>query len=238
MKFVSNFVFLALFAVTPVSVFAQSEEDFEEALEELDQALGEAVDELFGDEEDAPAPKRSASTAAASQGVTVVLFDGGSFAQTDSKTWKEFSKDNVAKFTFQEVTRKGNSIFIDDKSRDFQVELDVAQRKIRVSETGKKTFRDLYNISSVLKGPNGFLLSAVSFAGGWFQNTGGKNWAEKGSDGRVKFNFTETLRTKDSVYLHDASRKMNIQLDVGSLNIRVANGNETLKNLYKITGAK
>ena len=60
---------------------------------------------------------------------------------------------------------------------------------------------------------NGYSVGVVHFAGGTFEKRG-NGWVETGASGQVRFHFKEQQRDEWSVYLHDSSRNVNLQLDL------------------------
>ena len=61
---------------------------------------------------------------------------------------------------------------------------------------------------------NGQNVEVVQTAGGSFRKQPGGGWVEMDSSGRTAFNFQETGRDDWSVYLNDASRDVQLQLDL------------------------
>ncbi|WP_420413522.1 SH3 domain-containing protein [Roseibium sp.] len=57
-------------------------------------------------------------------------------------------------------------------------------------------------------------VASVSYPGGVFKQVGYREWHETGPRGRVRYTFIEKSRDQWSVYLHDASRNVSIQLDL------------------------
>lgn len=78
-------------------------------------------------------------------------------------------------------------------------------------------------------------VASAWFAGGRFARTGRGYWTEYGARGEPRFRFVETHRDEWSVYLHDRSRSMRIQIDVYRRMIRVGEGSRGWRDLYPIT---
>lgn len=57
-------------------------------------------------------------------------------------------------------------------------------------------------------------VATVQYPGGFFKQVGYREWHETGPRGRVHYKFIEKSRDQWSVYLHDASRNVSIQLDL------------------------
>src|SRR4051794_22631912 len=51
-----------------------------------------------------------------------------------------------------------------------------------------------------------------TFSAGSFENTSGKSWVEKDSNGDVVFSFRETLRNSEFIECYDSSRQLSIRL--------------------------
>ena len=90
---------------------------------------------------------------------------------------------------------------------------------------------------SVVQEVNGRTVDIVRFAGGSFEEQGGGNWVEKRADGSVAFRFREQARDDWSVYLHDASRNVYLQLDLHRRMVLYNAGSEPRRDLYPITDA-
>jgi len=77
--------------------------------------------------------------------VTLVYHKNGKFKQTGPTTWAEIG-NNGATFAFTEVRRDENTIYLEDKSRGVQIQLDHANKKIKYGGIGKDV-NDLYSIA-------------------------------------------------------------------------------------------
>lgn len=84
-------------------------------------------------------------------------------------------------------------------------------------------------------GANGFDVVVVNHDGGGFVHTGGKQWHEADNLGNTRFYFQEQARDEWSVYLHDASRNVSIQLDLYRKKVLYGVGNQPKTDLYNIT---
>jgi len=85
---------------------------------------------------------------------------------------------------------------------------------------------------------NGYSVSVVKFSNtGKFKRIGKGKWAEYGAQG-PRFRFTEKSRDEWSVYLHDASRNVNIQLDLHRKKVVYSVGNGARSDIYNIINAK
>ena len=82
---------------------------------------------------------------------------------------------------------------------------------------------------------NGYNLAEVDFATGSLKKTGDTQWSEYNSEGKVTFTFQEVTRDDWSVYLNDASRNMQLQLDVYRKMVGIGENNGDKRDLYPIT---
>ncbi len=242
--------------------------------------------------------------------VRTAVFKGGRFVQTGTTVWTEYDNSGRATFTFEETGRDDWSVYVNDGSRNVQIQIDIHRKMIRCGENNG-TKRDLYEIVSSSRkassytparilvdheqecfnrvqgkvaynragakswhpqnvrnlckattnpsrtincfengththgdwrktirdcqgggassqalsstgsawssGPvNGWNLSAAYHDRGRFEETGRGSgvWKEYGVRGGANFTFIEQQRDDWSVYLRDASRNINLQIDV------------------------
>ncbi|QFS98000.1 Membrane-bound lysozyme-inhibitor of c-type lysozyme [Labrenzia sp. THAF191b] len=90
---------------------------------------------------------------------------------------------------------------------------------------------------SAAPGVNGQNVGVVRHSGGSFTNIGNGQWQEADVYGTVNFHFQEFGRDDWSVYLHDASRNVTLQLDLHRRMILYEQGNGPRSDLYQITDA-
>ncbi len=166
----------------------------------------------------------------------------GGFIQTSSKGWIEIGKDGKTRWNFEEQGRDEWSVYLQDKSRDMNIQLDLYTKKVMLNT---KDRRPLYEISKTFVGPNGWTVKAVKFGHakergmlGSFVQTGEKTWVEQGKSGKSRYKFNENARDEWSVYLHDASREVNIQLDLYTGKVMYSEGKNPRKELYVIKTSK
>ena len=79
--------------------------------------------------------------------VTRADFGGGSFRQTDNGRWTEYDSNGAASFSFEETGRDEWSVYLDDRSRNVQIQLDLHRKWISYGQNGGGK-SDLYRISS------------------------------------------------------------------------------------------
>ena len=76
--------------------------------------------------------------------------------------------------------------------------------------------------------------SAVIHAKGVFRDKGNKQWQESSVNGKSRFNFVETSRSNNAVFLFDSSRNVKIELNVVEQMIYYSDTNNTRVALYPI----
>ena len=83
---------------------------------------------------------------------------------------------------------------------------------------------------------NGQNVNVVQYNQGTFRQVSHKQWVEQNRSGHRKFSFKETHRDAWSVYLHDQSRNVRLQLDMHRKMVGYSDGNNpTKRDLYRIT---
>lgn len=86
--------------------------------------------------------------------------------------------------------------------------------------------------------PNGKTTTVVQFSGGSFELNQRGEWQEFGNgSNNVRYTFRETHRDEWSVYGHDASRNMKIQLDMHRMMVSLEWPGHPMQDQYKITSA-
>lgn len=86
--------------------------------------------------------------------------------------------------------------------------------------------------------PNGQNVTGVTVENGGKFVQLADGWVELRSDGSTAFYFTEVDRDNWSVYLRDASRDVNLQIDLNTKWVKYASGRDEFTNLYRIIAAK
>lgn len=176
----------------------------------------------------------------------------GTFRQSGAKTWAE---DGVVgghnRFEFHERARDDWSVYLYDKSRDVNVQLDLHTREIYFS-VGKKKRAKLYTIRHSDRLPslaahNAKIVNAVEVGDangnvfGCFRQTSEDTWSEDGAHGeRDKFTFVEYKRDKWGIYLYDTDRDMWVHIDLHKRKVLYHYGTSQWQTLYEIlnTSAK
>ncbi|ANV85425.1 hypothetical protein AWQ21_14330 [Picosynechococcus sp. PCC 7003] len=83
-----------------------------------------------------------------SDNIRLARFANGYLQQTSSGIWTEFDTNGGVAFTFQETGRDNSSVYLNDPTRNLQLQIDVDRRMISFGmNNGPK--RDLYSITSV-----------------------------------------------------------------------------------------
>lgn len=165
----------------------------------------------------------------------------GGFIQNGNRSWIEVGKDGKKRWNFVETGRDEWSIYLQDKSRDMNIQLDLHTKKVMLNTNDR---RPLYNISRSFVGPNGWIVKSVKFGHsnggvlGSFDQTGEKTWVEKDNKGTSRYKFKENARDEWSVYLYDAARDVNIQLDLHTDKVMYSEGRKDRRPLYVIKTSK
>ncbi|MDX1569924.1 MAG: hypothetical protein R3200_05510 [Xanthomonadales bacterium] len=175
----------------------------------------------------------------------------GRFEQTANGAWAEFDANGRAGFTFRETGRDDWSVYLNDRSRNVQIQIDIHRKMIRYG-TNNGPKQDLYPITRSWRvgtgqgsstgalsqsGVNGRNVVRADHASGRFEMTGNGVWKELDANGRAGFTFQETGRDDWSVYLNDRSRNVQIQIDIHRKMIRYGTNNGPKQDLYRITSA-
>ncbi|MGJ8669468.1 MAG: mannan-binding lectin [Oceanococcus sp.] len=94
------------------------------------------------------------ATALTTEGVTgrnvvAVTFNGGRLEQAGSK-WQEYGDHGGPRFTFQETHRDDWSVYLLDRSRGVDLQIDIHRKKVLYGENGGQK-RDLYSITQAVR---------------------------------------------------------------------------------------
>jgi len=81
--------------------------------------------------------------------VRLVQFGGGTYAQAGDGSWTEFDSAGRAAFHFVETQRDEWSVYLNDPSRNVQIQLDLFRRKISYGTNGGQR-SDLYDITGAM----------------------------------------------------------------------------------------
>lgn len=176
-----------------------------------------------------------------------VRFNGGLFRETGRGHWTEYGADGRVKFTFRETGRDDWSVYLNDPSRNVQLQIDIHRNWIRLGDRGGPK-RDFYPITGAYRNEgrtrspaptprvvtNGSNVQQVFFAGGSFRKSGPQRWTEYNAQGRAVFDFTETGRDEWSVYLDDRSRNVQLQLDLYRNWVGYGQNGGAMSDLYQI----
>ncbi|WP_197460226.1 mannan-binding lectin [Sphingorhabdus sp. M41] len=180
--------------------------------------------------------------------VSEARFNGGLFRETGRGHWTEYGTDGRVKFTFNETGRDDWSVYLNDPSRNVQLQIDIHRKWIRLGDNGGPK-RDFYPIASAFRNEgrmrpprsapsaltDGRNVQQVFFSGGSFRQTGPGRWTEYNVQGRAMFEFAETGRDQWSVYLNDSSRNIQLQLDLHRKWVGYGQNGGAKSDLYQIT---
>jgi hypothetical protein len=162
------------------------------------------------------------------------------FIQTGPLAWKAVEPQSERVFQFVEIGRDDWSVYLHDSSRNVSIQIDLHRKKVRYSDA-TTPFRDQYDVLSAAS-VVGWLVGYAQFSlngellGGYLQ-TGSKTWNEVDSQGKTGFQFVETQRDDWSVYLHDSSRNVSIQIDLYRKKIRYSDSTTPWRDQYDLSSA-
>ncbi|MFT5131607.1 MAG: hypothetical protein ACI9SC_000066, partial [Gammaproteobacteria bacterium] len=190
----------------------------------------------------------------------------GTYRQVAQGKWDEIGKGGQA-FHFNEVNRDDWSVYLHDSSRNVRIQLDLHRKQVFYSDGNSAAPRPLYDILTatspkVASSPNkpkgqtpveapkkgdklkanGRTVTKAVFGRqgkkmGTYLQVAQAKWDEIGSGGQA-FHFNEVNRDDWSVYLHDSSRNVRIQLDLHRKQVFYSDGNSAApRPLYDILAA-
>jgi len=164
----------------------------------------------------------------------------GELCQTGDRTWREDNDANT--FTFTETGRDDASVSLRDSSRGVEIEINLDAGKIYYRDANT-SWRELYDVLSSSAKANGWLVRRVGYGQGGrslgeLHQTGDRTWREvQWSSSGTTFDFTETGRDDASVYLHDPSRDVELEIDLGAGKIYYRDAKTPWRELYDVHGA-
>lgn len=173
----------------------------------------------------------------------MVIFDangaGGAFLLTATPgQWVETGDDHgKVNFNFRETGRDDWSIYLRDASRNVDLQLDLHTKKVMFKDKSNPAYRQIATITGADARVHGWMVKSVEFAGqpGGSFTRSGKEWLERATgNATVRFRFAETGRDDWSVYLRDASRGVDLQLDLHTGNIYWSDAKTPRTVLYRI----
>lgn len=142
---------------------------------------------------------------------------------------------SVAKTTkqWEETHRDQWSVYL--KAGEERLQIDLHRRELiypnrRVSITEFQDKMNGYNAMGAISG------NSAGTRIGQFTEVASNVWKELSDEGNW-YHFRETHRDEWSVYLHDASRNVFIQIDLHRQKIRYRAGNEEYRDLYNVLSA-
>ena len=187
----------------------------------------------------------------------------GEFRQQGPGRWVEIDGSERQTYRFDEVRRDDWSVYLIDRSRNVDLQLDLHTRKVMIGEA-KGGRRELYQILAagtqgaqaqqgqqqqkqiqqpVLDaGVSGRNAGSVSVGQkgrktGEFREDGRKRWIETDGSGQQTYRFDEVQRDDWSVYLIDRSRNVDLQLDLHTRKVMIGEANGGRRELYQILAA-
>ncbi len=211
----------------------------------------------------APAPAAETT----GRNVTIVAFGQGGqrlgqFRQVAPRMWVEINSAGVVAFRFEEVQRDDWSVYLLDRSRGVNLQLDLHTRKVMYSDATQPRV-ELYGILAAGAGSvaqpaaaapanpppppaaeplNGRTVNWVGYGqlgsrevSGYLRRTGPREWKELDhGQTRVLFSFEEVQRDEWSVYLLDRSRGVNLQIDLHTMKVMYSDASSPRRELYQV----
>lgn len=178
--------------------------------------------------------------------VTRANHSGGSFRESGNGRWTEYNANGRATYRFTETGRDEWSVYLNAPSRNVQLQIDIHRKWITYGANGGSK-SDLYRITTASRkstpstppraATNGRNVQQVFVARGSFKKTGPREWTEYNAQRQAVFTFTETARDEWSVYLHDRSRNVQLQLDLYRKWVGYGQNGGGKSDLYRITSS-
>lgn len=165
--------------------------------------------------------------------VVVVRHSQGSFTSRGNGTWIEADAAGKPGFTFTESGRDDWSVYLKDATRNVDLQLDLHQKRVFYSD-GSSNKAPLYDITDYAE-LNGRTVNVARHSQGTFTSQGNGTWIEADTAGKPGYTFTESGRDDWSVYLKDASRNIDLQLDLHQKKVFYSDGSSNKAPLYDIT---
>jgi hypothetical protein len=165
--------------------------------------------------------------------VVVVRHSQGSFTSRGNGTWIEVDAAGKPGFTFTESGRDDWSVYLKDATRNVDLQLDLHQKRVFYSD-GSSNKAPLYDITDYAE-LNGRTVNVARHSQGTFTSQGNGTWIEADTAGKPGYTFTESGRDDWSVYLKDASRNIDLQLDLHQKKVFYSDGSSNKAPLYDIT---
>lgn len=209
-----------------------------------------------------PAPAPAATGLNANEIVTTS--DGvtpeGTLRHLGNGLWMEFNRDGVDVARYGERLRSAEQIVLRQDGSGFELTIDFTTMTVTAAYAGGNPlsrFRILSASEVASSGTpapapapaqtsgevNGENVTRVVFTGdgktelGYFAALGSGQWAEFDVRGSINFRFVETGRDEWSVYLNDASRDVQIQLDLYTKQVLYGEDGKAVTPLYQILQA-
>ncbi len=165
----------------------------------------------------------------------------GALRQVSRTRWEEVDDTGRPRFSFSEADRDDWSVYLHDAARDVALQLDLHTHKVLYAVGGAPR-TPLYDVLEATDDVNGWLVNLVEVgsggaASGRFAQVDTRHWVETGLDGGERFRFDETARDDWSVYLHDRSRDVYLQIDLFTGRVGYHVGSGTPTELYDVVMA-
>lgn len=157
---------------------------------------------------------------------------GGYIEEYADGVWINYESTIEAKsYLLEVIGYNDSSVFLSDPTRDIQIEINLSDARVRfdedefvIFETGGPVIEPLINGYNVTYTPFGADTDTML---GAYRQTEALTWVEDGINGNLGiFNFTETSRDEWSVHLFDASRGIELEIDLQVHGVFMRNNDE------------
>ncbi|MES3025551.1 MAG: hypothetical protein V4857_28575 [Pseudomonadota bacterium] len=183
----------------------------------------------------------------------------GEFRKTGRRQWEEIDGAGRTKYRFEELRGDDSIIYLADRSRGVNLELDLRARKVMFSDQrtqrhamydilmagdansgggygqGQDRDRDRDRVSA--RNVQSVVFGDGNQRRGEFRKTGRRQWDELDASGRIKYTFDEVRRDEYSVYLENRERRVSLQLDLRSGKVMFSENNSRPRPMYDVLDA-
>ena len=199
------------------------------------------------------------------QNLRVANFPGGRFERVAPGSWVEYDKNGVHRYTFREIRRDAETVYLREDTIGVDIELNATRRIIMASWPGMARHQ-LYRMGSVrgeshtgapsiapppaaprpIPTPPPIVsppiqttsanLASMFYPGGRFEAAGiGSSTWTEYKNAGGVSTYTKLGYDEDTVYLFDRARNALVQLDVNRQMIRQSRNGGSVTNLYPVT---
>ncbi len=194
------------------------------------------------------------AAAQAPSDISKAYFSSGWFEKAGSGEWGEFDAQGNRRYTFKEVRRDNDSVFLYLKQHGVNIEINARENRIYAEWPGqaRHVMHTITNMEimapppappaappsqppsppSVNTGATTATVASATYNGGEFIKNQGQ-WLEITSSG-TRYNFSELGHDQRHVYLYDGTRSAFVIMDLSAQEIRYSNGG-AVQHLYDVS---